>query len=119
MAKRAAKILEWQNGQWQYQPEEAARLALELLTNGTEGIGEIRRYDNGAGVATIQPMHGNLLQTETGYYSVKRPRADVSDKEINILTDGLSQGHALVCGDFLGTGHDQLIAGWRNPNKAG
>ena len=117
--KEGGKILEWQNGRWQYQPEEAARLALDLLTNGTEGIGEIRRYDNGAGIATIQPMHGNLLQTETGFYSVRQPRADVSEKEINILTDGLSQGHALVCGDFLGTGHDQIIAGWRTPNKAG
>jgi len=118
-SKEGGKILEWQNGQWQYQPEEAARLALDMLTNGTDGIGEIRRYDNGAGIATIQPMHGNLLQTETGYYSVKQPRADVSDKEINILTDGLSQGHGLVCGDFLGTGRDQIIAGWRNSNKAG
>ena len=117
--KEGGKILEWQNGRWQYQPEEAARLALDLLTNGTEGIGEIRRYDNGAGIATIQPMHGNLLQTETGFYSVRQPRADVSEKEINVLTDGLSQGHALVCGDFLGTGHDQIIAGWRTPNKAG
>jgi len=118
-SKEGGKILEWQNGQWQYQPEEAARLALDMLTNGTDGIGEIRRYDNGAGMATIQPMHGNLLQTETGYYSVKQPRADISDKEINTLTDGLSQGHALVCGDFLGTGRDQIVAGWRNPNKAG
>jgi hypothetical protein len=117
--KEGGKIVEWQSGQWRYMPDEAARNALGLLTNSTDGIGEIRRYDKGAGIATIQPMHGNLLQTETGYYSLMRPRADVSDKEINILTDGLSQGHALVCGDFMGTGHDQIVAGWRNPDKNG
>ena len=43
----------------------------------------------------------------------------MSDKEINILTDGMSQGHALVCGDFLGTGRDQIVVGWRNPDKNG
>ena len=117
--KEGGKILEWQSGQWRYMPDEAARNALGLLTNNTDGIGEIRRYDKGAGIATIQPMHGNLLQTENGYYSTKRPRADVSDKEINILTDGMSQGHALVCGDFLGTGRDQIVVGWRNPDKSG
>ena len=117
--KEGGKILEWQSGRWRYMPEEAARNALGLLTNNTDGIGEIRRYDKGAGIATIQPMHGTLLQTENGYYSTKRPRADVSDKEINILTDELSQGHALVCGDFLGTGRDQIVVGWRNPDKNG
>ena len=117
--KEGGKILEWQSGRWRYMPDEAARNALGLLTNNTDGIGEIRRYDKGAGIATIQPMHGSLLQTENGYYSTKRPRADVSDKEINILTDGLSQGHALVCGDFLGTGRDQIVVGWRNPDKNG
>ncbi|QJW91447.1 hypothetical protein HNV11_19720 [Spirosoma taeanense] len=117
--KEGGKILEWKNGAWRYMPDEAARNALGLLTNNVEGIGEIRRFNNGKGIATIQPMHGSLLQVENGYYSLKTPRAVITDKEISVLTDKFSQGHALVCGDFLGVGHDQIVAGWRNPNAEG
>ncbi len=115
-SKEGGKIVEWKNGAWQYMPDEAARNALPLLTNNTDGIGEIRRFDKGKGIATIQPMHGNLLQVETGYYSLKNPRTVVTDKEISVVSDVFSQGHALVCGDFLGIGRDQIVAGWRNPN---
>ena len=114
--KEGGKIVEWKNGAWQYMPDEAARNALPLLTNNTDGIGEIRRFDNGKGIASIQPMHGNLLQVENGYYSLKNPRTIVTEKEISVLSDVFSQGHALVCGDFLGIGRDQIVAGWRNPN---
>ncbi|MFD2571081.1 FG-GAP repeat domain-containing protein [Spirosoma soli] len=118
-SKEGGKIIEWKNNAWRYMPDEAARNALPLLTNNTDGMGEIRRFDNGKGIATIQPMHGNLLQVENGYYSLKSPKEVVTDKEISILSDGLSQGHALVCGDFLGIGRDQIVAGWRNPNPDG
>ena len=117
--KEGGKILEWKNGAWRYMPDEAARNALPLLTKNTEGIGEIRRFDGGKGIATIQPMHGTLLQVENGDYSLKNPRRVVTDKEISILSDIFSQGHALVAGDFLGIGRDQIVAGWRNANPEG
>ena len=114
--KEGGPIFEWRKKKWRPYDDEAARNALPLLTKDVVGIGEIRRLDNGKRIATIQPMHGNLLQVETGYYSFHKPRQIVTDKEIDVLTDIFSQGHALVCGDFLGIGSDQIVAGWRNPN---
>ncbi|GAB3510208.1 VCBS repeat-containing protein [Spirosoma knui] len=112
--KEGGKIMEWRRKRWRYVDRESASNALPLLNKGVDGIGEIRRLDNGTAIATIQPMHGNLLQVESGGYSARKSKAD--EKQISILTDIFSQGHALVCGDFLGTGRDQIVAGWRNPN---
>jgi hypothetical protein len=117
--KEGGSIFQWRKGKWQAVDDEEARKALPLLTKDVEGVGEIRRFDNGKGIATIQPMHGNLLQVENGFYSFNKPRKLLKDKEISVLTDQFNQGHALVCGDFLGLGSDQIVAGWRNPNKEG
>lgn len=114
--KEGGNIFQWQKKKWRPIDDEAARNALPLLNKGVDGIGEIRRLDNGKGIATIQPMHGNLLQVESGFYAFSKPRTPVSDKQVSVLTDMFSQGHALVCGDFLGIGSDQIVAGWRNPN---
>ena len=39
---------------------------------------------------------------------------------MRLLTDKLTEGHALACGDLLGTGSDQIVVGWRGkPGKAG
>ena len=115
-SKEGGNIFQWRKKKWRPVDEESASNALPLLTNNVDGIGEIRRLDNGKSIATIQPMHGNLLQVESGYYSLKNQGKRSSDKEITVLTDMFSQGHALVCGDFMGIGSDQIVAGWRNPN---
>ncbi|GAB3771835.1 VCBS repeat-containing protein [Spirosoma horti] len=115
-SKEGGNIFQWRKKKWQPVETESANNALPLLTKGVEGIGEIRRLDNGKGIATIQPMHGNLLQVESGDYSLKKTKSREAEKQISVLTDILSQGHALVCGDFLGIGSDQVVAGWRNPN---
>lgn len=115
-SKEGGQIFQWRKKKWQPVDNESASNALPLLTKGVEGIGEIRRLDGGKSIATIQPMHGNLLQVENGNYSFNKPRKRISDKQITVLTDMFSQGHALVCGDFLGLGTDQIVAGWRNPN---
>src|SRR3546814_13268315 len=36
-----------------------------------------------------------------------------------VLTEKMNQGHALAAADLTGTGSDQIVAGWRNPNQAG
>ncbi|MFD2935937.1 FG-GAP repeat domain-containing protein [Spirosoma flavum] len=115
-SKEGGNIFQWRKKRWQSVDDESASNALPLLTNNVEGIGEIRRLDKGKTIATLQPMHGNLLQIESGSYSAKKPKKQSADKQISILTDMFSQGHALVCGDFLGIGSDQIVAGWRNPN---
>ena len=118
-SKEGGQIFRWQKNKWQPVDDESASNTLDILNKGVSGIGEIRRMDNGQRIATIQPMHGNLLQIETGFYSFREPRKPVDEKEITLITDIFNQGHALVCGDFLGLGSDQIVAGWRNPNAGG
>ncbi len=114
--KEGGQLVEWRKNKWLSVDDESVSNALPLLNKGVEGMGEIRRLDKGRSIATIQPMHGNLLQVESGSYAVKKPQKVAADKQISVLSDVLSQGHALVCGDFLGIGSDQIVAGWRNPN---
>ena len=67
------------------------------------GSGEVRVSNNL--IATIQPMHGNKLVLYPG--SAGRIMLDTS----------LNEGHALGVADFAGTGYEQVVAGWRNPDK--
>ena len=70
-----------------------------------ESFGEIRVGTIGREsiIAGIQPMHGNQL-------------AVFSSAGKTVLTDSLSQGHALAVADVLGLGYDQVVAGWREPD---
>ena len=38
-------------------------------------------------------------------------------KERIVCDTNLNEGHALGVADFLGAGYDQVVAGWRNPDK--
>ncbi len=60
-------------------------------------------------IAGIQPMHGNKLLTK--YLDL--------DLKPTLICNDLEQGHALACADFLGMDQDQIVVGWRNPNKEG
>lgn len=75
-----------------------------------KGAGEVRlgKLPNGKRfITTIEPMHGNEVvinpEAAEGRWSQNRV----------VLDDSLKQGHALVAGDFLGLGFDQVAAGWR------
>jgi hypothetical protein len=74
------------------------------------GAGEIR-VGKGTGkdffITTIEQMHGNQLVIYR------------SNKERLVLDSNLKEGHALACADFLNTGNDQVVAGWRMPNNDG
>jgi hypothetical protein len=79
------------------------------------GVGEIRSLGDAQGsVAGISPMHGNQLV-------VFHPTASGADAATvatglgrrEVLDDGLIDGHALACGDLLGIGQPQIVAGWR------
>ena len=58
-------------------------------------------------ITSFEPIHGNEVvinpEAKSGLWSQNRV----------VIDDGLSQGHALVTGDFLGLGYDQVAAGWR------
>lgn len=57
-------------------------------------------------IATVEPMHGNKLVV---YQSEKR----------EVLTEQMSEGHALGIADFNASGSHQVVAGWRSPDKDG
>ncbi|WP_273214417.1 FG-GAP repeat domain-containing protein [Runella zeae] len=98
-SKEGGKVIAYQKNEW--------KPTGKWIGEGV-GVGEVRRGDlpnKGTFVAGIAPWHGNQLVVFNSQTNTKK-----------ILTDQLSQGHALACGDFLGLGYSQIAVGWRNPN---
>jgi len=77
--------------------------------------GEVRQGAGARGekfIATIEPMHGNQLSIYTAAKGKKLWSR-------NVIDESLDQGHALATGDFLGTGSDQIVVGWRGTRRTG
>ncbi len=73
------------------------------------GVGEIRSLGDPAGsVVGISPMHGNQLVV----FHPPAPGSKALGRR-EVIDDGLIDGHALACGDLLGIGQPQIVAGWR------
>jgi hypothetical protein len=66
-------------------------------------------------IATIEPMHGNQLAV----YAPPSSDAASGLWARHVVDSSLKEGHALACGDLLGLGSDQIVAGWRVKNAAG
>jgi hypothetical protein len=81
-----------------------------LAVNGNS-FGEVRAGKNRGEyfLAGIEPMHGTQV---TEYQYGERSKRSV-------IASGLNQGHALALADLINWGSDQVIAGWREPDKAG
>src|SRR5439155_9991762 len=82
---------------------------------GFEGAGEVRAGKLTGGTsffATVEPMHGNQLVV----YTHTQPADSKPRWKRNALDSMLKEGHALACGDLLGTGADQIVVGWRGKN---
>jgi hypothetical protein len=79
------------------------------LCPGSGETGEVRGNWSGRGnfFVTVEPMHGNAL--------VLHPFIDPSKR--HVLTDQLTEGHALACADLLGTGSEEVVVGWRGNAK--
>lgn len=78
------------------------------------GVGEIRWLGKVAegglpSLTAVEPFHGNVLAV----YEAKGGKF-----ERGIIDDQLAQGHALGAADFSGTGEEQIVVGWREPNAA-
>jgi hypothetical protein len=76
--------------------------------------GEVRQGrlpDGRRFITTVEPMHGHQVvvnpAAEDGLWSARRV----------VLDETLAEGHGLAAADFLGTGYDQVVAGWRLPSK--
>ena len=116
---------------WDDDPEE------EMIIAGKEGVwhldrqqgdweatqltdkfaGEIRdgKLPNGKRfIATIEPKHGST----SAVYSEPAKWGDLWNP-VDVLDDKIKDGHALACADFLGTGSDQIVVGWRAMNDPG
>ncbi|WP_128545806.1 FG-GAP repeat domain-containing protein [Larkinella soli] len=109
-SKEGGKQVAYRNGRW---------MPVDRWIGAGNGMGEVRRGFQGDRkvpfVASVEPMHGNkLVVYKNG------PIADAPNQLMygvqQTLTEQLSQGHALVCADFLKLGSDQVAVGWRNPN---
>jgi hypothetical protein len=87
----------------------AAPYGLPVVENSA---GEVKVGKLAAGkpfLATIEPMHGNNVVAYVKEASTQR----------QVIDSTLKEGHALVTADFLATGMDQIVAGWRMPDKDG
>lgn len=77
-----------------------------------QAAGEVRAGRLAPGkkfIVTIEPMHGTAVVAYIGEHEPKRV----------VLDDNVKEGHALAVADFLGAGSDQVVAGWRSPDKNG
>ena len=110
--------------------------ANEMLLSGLEGVfllnpskdgtwnrrqisnnptGEVRQGAGAGGknfVTAIEPMHGNQL-------SIYTPAKGTKLWNRNVIDESLDQGHALATGDFMGSGSDQIVVGWRGTRRTG
>jgi hypothetical protein len=77
--------------------------------------GEVRRGalpGGGRFIATIEPMHGNELVVYRAAPTQFSSGDDWTGRRV-LLDDKLVQGHGLATADLLGSGSDQVVAGWR------
>jgi hypothetical protein len=101
-------LLDRQNGAW-----KSTELINQTKNAEFHGAGEVRlgHFRNDKIIATIEPMHGTAaavyLQAGDGRW--KR----------HLLDGKLAEGHALACADFLHSGLDQVVAGWRGKDAEG
>ncbi|MBX3742305.1 MAG: VCBS repeat-containing protein [Akkermansiaceae bacterium] len=101
--KEGTHLLQQRDGKW-----NATRMT-------EKGSGEVRTGKLPGGkrfIATIEPMHGNEV-----VINPENAEGKLWSENRIVLDDTLAQGHALAAADFLGLGHDQVVAGWREPAK--
>ena len=94
-------LLDYKTGKWE--PTLIAKPFGGEVRDGRDAQG--KRF-----VTTIEPRHGSVVAC---YLKTADGRKRIQ------LDDSLKDGHALGTGDFLGTGSDQIVAGWRAMRPSG
>jgi hypothetical protein len=95
-------------GVFEWPPRSELRGA--VAANDVGGMGEVRigNFQKATKfLASIEPMHGTNLAIFT------RTRSTDAPWTRRVLDSSLADGHGLACGDLLGIGRDQIVAGWR------
>ncbi|QDT78810.1 FG-GAP repeat protein [Gimesia maris] len=101
--REGAMLLSYADGQWQ-------KTKFPLIV----GSGEIRMgrlKPTSRFITTIEPLHGDKLVLY---------QSDDSNKGISkrqILDDNIKAGHAIATADLFGDAREEIVAGWRTPNK--
>jgi len=107
-------IVAGREGVWHFDRQPDDWKATQLTTQFAGEIRDGRLPDGRRFIVTIEPKHG---QKSTVYTAPAR-RGDLW-KPLKVLDTALKDGHALACADFLGTGSDQIVVGWRAMNDPG
>jgi hypothetical protein len=103
------------DGKWNGRLQaDHAQYAPQLAGAGEVRIGWMPKDGKATpfGVA-VEPMHGNML----AIYQQDNANRESKSPPRTMLDDTLAEGHALACGDLMALGRDQVIVGWRSPNK--
>ncbi len=112
LGREGGMLLSYDDGDWSKRTFE-----------GVKGGGEIRmglHSPSSPFVVTIEPLHGETL----AYYGSSFDRGNARGGHTAltrrvVLDDNMKQGHAIATADLFGTGAQQIVAGWRNPNRDG
>lgn len=101
--REGAMLLSYADGQWN-------KTKFPLI----EGSGEIRMGQlspTSQFITTIEPLHGDKLVL----YQSDDPNKGISKRQI--LDDNIKAGHAIATADLFGDARQEIVAGWRTPNK--
>ena len=101
--REGAMLISYDDGKWS-----------KKTFDKIEGSGEIRMgllSPASPYVVTIQPLHGSRLL----FYKSSFNRTATAEPVV--LDDNFNQGHAVATADLFGNGSQQIVAGWRNPNR--
>ncbi|QGQ21805.1 hypothetical protein F1728_03470 [Gimesia benthica] len=101
--REGAMLLSYQNGKWSTQK-------FPLI----EGSGEIRMGQlapENQFIATIEPLHGDRLVL----YQSTASNKGIDQRQV--LDDNIKAGHAVATADLFGDSRQEIVAGWRTPNK--
>jgi hypothetical protein len=96
--KEGVKVFTHQNQNW-ITPDTG------IISGHSFGEVRVGQIDDKRFVTGVESMHGNEL---TVYLPGGNQRI--------VLTDELNEGHALATEDFLNSGIDQIVVGWRKAN---
>ena len=89
---------------------------------GVGGGGEIRMgrlADGMRFLATVEPFHGEKLVLYEFPATTAASVITLEPTREQVLDDNMQQGHAIAVADLIGTGEDQIVAGWRDRNRDG
>ena len=108
--REGAMLLTYENGKWSQQK-------FPLI----EGSGEIRMGQltpQNQFITTIEPLHGDrlvLYQPDNQHTNSQTAPHSLTRRQV--LDDNLKAGHAIATADLSGNGRQEIVAGWRTPNK--